>query len=363
MKTYPLLLAVTIALSLHAIAQDDTTRSKSSTKLLAFPVVARSMETGWIFGGVTCLTFRVKKDDTLSRTSNMQALVLYSINKQLVTVLNGTTYFPNENYILNHRVSYSYFPDKFWGMGRHTRDADEESYQFRQYFIFLHGMKKLRKHLFAGAMYEQQTVMQVNYAEAGVFEKQKIPGRKGYRVSGLGLSATFDNRANAFYPDKGSFMQVTAKHFCKGLGSDFNYTTIVQDLRQYIPLYKKNILAVQLYNCMNLGNVIPLRSLAALGGDNCMRGYYSGRFRDKQQMALQAEWRIPVYGRWGAVAFGSTGDVARKVMDYDFKEMKYAYGGGVRFALNKQEKLNLRLDYGFTSSKNQGFYLQLGEAF
>jgi hemolysin activation/secretion protein len=114
---------------------------------------------------------------------------------------------------------------------------------------------------------------------------------------------------------------------------------------------------------MNMGRVIPLRSLASLGGDNCMRGYYSGRYRDKQQIALQAEWRMPVYGRWGVVAFGSTGDVARKVMGYDFRDMKYAYGGGLRCALNKKEKLNLRLDYGLTSNNNQGFYLQLGEAF
>jgi outer membrane protein assembly factor BamA len=321
------------------------------------------METGWMFGGVTCLTFRVNKADTVSRTSNMQALVLYSVNKQLVTVLNGTTYFANEKYILNHRFSYSYFPDKFWGMGRQTPESAMELYQFKQYFLYLHGMRKVAKNLFAGALYEQQRVMKVNYEKSGVFDEQKIPGRKGYRVSGLGVSATYDSRNNAFSPNKGRFVQATAKHFFSAIGSDFEFTNLVQDLRQYIPVYKKNVLALQLYNCMNLGGDIPLRSLAALGGDNCMRGYYSGRYRDKQQIALQAEWRMPVYGRWGIVAFGSTGDVARKVMGYDFRGMKYAYGAGARFALNKQEKLNLRLDYGFTSDKNQGFYLQLGEAF
>jgi outer membrane protein assembly factor BamA len=363
LKTPLLLLAICLALASCVIAQNDSARPQPSTKLLAFPVIARSMETGWIFGGVTCLTFRVNKSDTVSRTSNMQALVLYSVNKQLVTVLNGTTYFPNEKYILNHRLSYSFFPDKFWGMGRQTPDSAEESYQFRQYFIFLHGMRKVAKSLFAGVLYEQQTVMQVNYEKSGVFDKQKVPGRKGYRVSGIGLSATYDNRNNAFAPDKGSFLQMTSKHFFSAIGSDFDYTTLVQDFRQYIPVYKKNVLALQLYNCMNIGGDIPLRSLAALGGDNCMRGYYSGRYRDKQQIALQAECRMQVCGQWGVVAFGSAGDVARKVMGYDFKGMKYAYGGGLRCALNKKEKLNLRLDYGFTSNKNQGFYLQLGEAF
>jgi outer membrane translocation and assembly module TamA len=108
---------------------------------------------------------------------------------------------------------------------------------------------------------------------------------------------------------------------------------------------------------------VPLRSLASFGGNNSMRGYYDGRYRDKDQLVFQAEYRIPVYGKWGVVVFGSTGDVSSKFTDYTFGDLKYSYGAGIRFAISKKEKLNLRLDYGIGQGNNNGLYFQLGEAF
>lgn len=364
MKVFPLLWAITLfAPVLQVTAQTDSLPAARGKKLLVFPVIARSVETGWMFGTVASSTFRISKSDTVSRTSNAQALALYSTKSQLVSAINGTLFFPQEKYILNYRFSYSYFPDKFWGMGRYAPDSVVEPYQFKQFYTLLHGMRKVGRGWFIGGVYELQKVLSVSYEKDGLFDKQQVPGKQAYLVSGLGASITYDNRNNAFSPDKGSFFELTAKYYMPAIGSDFTYSNIIQDIRQYIPVGKKNVVALQLYNFMNLGNEIPLRSLGVLGGDNCMRGYYSGRFRDKQMMALQAEWRMPVYKRFGIVAFGSTGDVAEKVMDYNLRDLKYAWGGGIRFALNQKERLNLRLDYGFTSNKGQGFYLQLAEAF
>ncbi|BAV09083.1 outer membrane protein [Filimonas lacunae] len=349
---------------LSSFAQKDSSSTALPTnKFLAFPVVARSVETGWMFGGVGVSIFRVNKKDTVSRASSIQALALYSLNKQLLTVINGTIYLPGEKYILNHQFSYSYFPDKFWGMGPHTRDSFVEPYQFKQYYVFLHGMRKVSRGLFVGGVYELQRVMDMQYKHNGLFDKEQVAGRTGYLISGVGGSFTYDNRNDAFAPSKGTFLQFTGKYYNPLFGSDFTYWNVIQDVRQYIPVNKKNVLALQLYNFMNMGREVPIRSLAALGGSSIMRGYYSGRYRDKQLLAFQAEWRMQVYKRIGVVAFGGTGDVASKTMNYDFKDLKYAYGGGLRFALSNKERLNLRLDYGFTNKHDQGFYLQLGEAF
>ena len=357
--------AITIATLLCAIttiAQTDSLKPVNVNRLLMFPVVARSVETNWIFGTVACGTFRIDHHDSLSRTSNIQVLTLYSMKKQFVAAINGTIYFPNENYILNHRFSYSYFPDKYWGIGSHSKESSEESYKFKQYYVYMHLMKKVSKDFFLGVLYEQQRLLTMHYLPGGMFDKESIPGRKGYLVSGTGLSATLDNRNNAFSPDKGTYIQASARFFSSAIGSDFNYVNIVQDIRKYIPA-KKGIFAFQLFNYMNIGRHIPLRSMAALGGDNIMRGYYNGRFRDRQQLVIQAEYRVPVYNRWGIVFFTSAGDVTGGLMNYSIGSLKYAYGSGIRFALNKAEKLNLRLDYGMTSTGNKGFYLQLGEAF
>ena len=329
---------------------------------MIFPVVAKSIETGWSFGTVGALTFRMFAKDTLSRTSNMQLLLLYSTKKQLVTAINGAQYFDKEKYILNEQVSYSSYPDKFWGLGKHTADNAEEPYKYNQYYIYLHLLRKISPNFFVGLLYEKQKVWNINYVAGGVLDQQQVLGRFGYHVSGLGSSLTYDKRNNAFAPGKGFFGQFSVNYFNKFWGSDFEYTNFILDLRKYIPVVRNQVLALQLFSFNNVGDV-PLRSLASFGGSNRMRGYYDGRYKDMNQMVVQAEYRFPVYRRFSAVVFGGTGSVARDFNDYSLNDLRYSYGGGIRYALDKKEKLNIRIDYGIGQGKNSGLYLQLGEAF
>lgn len=342
------------------IAQKDSAKHKH---ILIFPVIARSIETSWSFGLAGSSTFHLSKFDSATRTSNIQSILLYSLKKQFIAAITGSIYFKNEEYILHEQLSYSSFPDKFWGIGKYTSGKPED-YKFNQYYIYLHLMKNLGNKLFAGLLFEFQNVLEVDYVKGGLFDQQNIVGRTPYKVSGLGLSFTFDNRNNAFAPDKGYFAQLYFNHFDKGFGSNYNYTNLVVDCRKFISIYKKQVLALQAFSFTNFGDEIPLRSLATFGGANLMRGYYAGRYRDKQQFIFQTEYRIPISKRLGAVAFYSLGDVGNSLHEFAIKDLKYAYGGGLRIALNKSEKLNLRLDYGIgQGKKNNGFYLQLGESF
>jgi len=342
-------------------AQKDSSFRKNH--LLVLPVIARSIETSWSFGTAISSTFHINKNDSAIRTSNVQGLVLYSLKKQFIAAINGTIYFPGEKFILSEQLSYSFFPDKFWGLGRMTPDSNAEPYNFRQFYVYLHGQRSLARHLFIGAIYEYQRLIKVSYIPGGLFDKQNILGRDGYQVSGLGASLTYDTRNDAFAPDKGVFLQGYFNHFANWLGSDFNYTNYVLDSRGFINTYKKQVLALQAYIFINSGEV-PLRSLASFGGASSMRGYYDGRYRDKNQVIMQAEYRVPVYRRLGAVAFGGIGNVSSNCDFLSTVALKYSYGGGLRIALTKSEKLNLRLDYGLSrGAKSKGFYFQLGEAF
>lgn len=341
-------------------SQNDSLGAKP---LMIFPVISKSIETGWSFGMVGSLTYRpplVK--DTNTRTSNMQLLLLYSTKKQFVAAINGSRYFRKEKYILNHQFSFSSFPDKFWGLGKNTQDGDEEAYKYDQYYVYLHLLRKIAPHFFLGALFEHQKVWNISYTAGGLFDQQQVFGRHGYKVAGLGASLTYDKRNNAFSPDNGLFCQLYFNHFGRYLGSDYVYTNFVFDLRKYIPVTKTSVLAFQVFSFSNRGDV-PLRSLASFGGANRMRGYYDGRFKDYDQLLFQTEYRFPIYKRFSAVAFGGTGTVGRNFADYSFLDLKYSYGAGLRIAVNKKEKLNIRIDYGIGQGKNSGLYLQLGEAF
>ena len=342
-------------------AQKDSTLKKHH--FLVLPIIARSIETDWSFGAAVSSTFHLKSQtDSFTRTSNLQALALYSIKKQFVAAINGSIYFPGEKYILNQQISYSYFPDKFWGLGKHTPDSNEEPYTYNQFYIYLHPQRLLGNKLFLGVLYEFQKLWNIQYEAGGLFDKENIYGRYGYEVSGMGLSLTYDTRNNAFAPDRGMMMQTHFEHFTHLLGSDFEYTNYVIDLRKFLRIYRHQVLALQAYGLFNTGEV-PIRSLAALGGANSMRGYYNGRYRDNNQYVFQAEYRIPLFWRLGCVAFTDFGNVSKRLEDLTIKYLKYSYGAGLRIALSKAERLNLRLDYGIGRGTSRGFYFQLGEAF
>jgi len=342
------------------IPLSDSTPTK---QILIFPVIARSIETDWSFGIATSATFHLAKSDTVTRTSNMQGLALYSLKKQTVVAINGTQYFKKEHFILNEQLSYSYFPDNFWGIGKYSPDSAKEAYTFKQYYLYLHLMRHLGKRCYIGLLYEMQKVLKVEYEPNGIFDKQNVAGRTPYLISGAGLSFTYDTRTEAFSPGTGTFAQFYFNHFGKMTGSDYDYTNIVLDYRKFYTLYKHQVLALQGYFFGNVGSEVPIRSLASFGGNNSMRGYYDGRYRDKNQLVFQGEYRMPVYNRWGVVVFGSTGNVSSTFANYSLNELKYSYGAGIRFAISKKEKLNLRLDYGIGQGDNKGLYFQLGEAF
>lgn len=346
----------------RANAQTDTLKIPTTHNVLVLPVIARSIETNWSFGVASSFTFHLNPADKFVRTSNVQALALYSLRKQFVVAINGSIYFPGEKYIINQQFSYSYYPDKFWGLGKTSQDSSEENYNYKQYYIYLHPQTHLGNKIYLGLLYEFQRLFDVKYDSGGLFDKQNISGRKGYHVSGLGASFTYDTRNNAFSPDKGVMLQFYFNHFANYFGSDYNYTNFVIDARKFLNTYKKQVLALQASAFFNAGNV-PLRSLALLGGANKMRGYYEGRYRDKNLIVVQTEYRLPLFWRFSAVGFGDVGNVADNLSEMNFHCLKYSYGAGLRFALNPTEKLNLRLDYGIGAGKSNGFYLQLGEAF
>lgn len=330
--------------------------------VLVLPIIARSIETGWSFGAATAATFHIKSRDTVTRTSNAQALALYTTRRQFVMAINGSIYFPGERFILNEQFSYSSFPDNFWGLGKHAADSSKESYKYKQYYIYLHPQLLVAPNLFLGIVFEHQHVFDVEYTPGKLFDKENIRGRYGYHTSGLGLSFTYDTRNNAFSPDRGVMAQFWFDHFASFMGSNYTYTNYVFDFRRFIRILPGQVLALQAFGSFNSGEV-PLRSLAYIGGANNLRGYYAGRFRDKNAAILQGEYRVQVYRRIGVVGFAGIGNVGPELKDLDLQSLKESWGGGLRIALNQKEKLNLRIDYGFARGKSSGLYLQIGEAF
>ena len=171
----------------------------------------------------------------------------------------------------------------------------------------------------------------------------------------------WDSRDGIFFPTSGFYGQAKWLSFGAWLGSDFDYNRVEVDLRWYKSLKPNHILATQVFSKATTSGT-PFYEMPALGGQRIMRGYYEGRYRDELFLAGQVEYRFPIKGRLGAVGFAGLGDVAPDFPGFEMRDVKTTLGGGLRFAFNKDEKVNLRMDIGFGRSTN-GVYFGLEEAF
>lgn len=350
-----------------SVGTTDSAKLKNdSLKNLHFvilPAVFKSPETGFAFGIAASLSFKTtNRLDSLTRTSVIQTVDFFTTKKQNLQTLDATVYSPKEKYIFYTQVSHSYFPDKFWGMGPNSKDANKEDYTFEQFYFFPNIKRKIRNNLFAGIVYEYQNVFQLDYKKGGVFDTSAFYGKSKYVVSGFGFSLSYDTRNQSIWPTKGVLFESLIYQFDKIIGSDYHFLKWTVDARYFHKLYRNNVLALQLYNYSTFGQT-PFRDQAALGGMGNMRGIYSGRFRDNNFTSFIAEYRIPIIWRFGIVVFGDVGNVYNKLSDWETSPLKYSFGSGLRFALLKKERLNIRLDYGYYNSENNGVYFTVGECF
>ena len=120
-------------------------------------------------------------------------------------------------------------------------------------------------------------------------------------------------------------------------------------------------MALQAYGYFTEGNV-PWSEMGALGSDVIMRGYYSGRYRDKNYIAAQAEYRVPLNKVSGFVFFAGFGEVAHTLNAFTVQGLKPDAGLGYRFTVDRRERLNIRLDYGI-GRNTTNFYFTIAEAF
>jgi outer membrane translocation and assembly module TamA len=71
--------------------------------------------------------------------------------------------------------------------------------------------------------------------------------------------------------------------------------------------------------------------LPSAGGGSSLRGYNSWRFRDRNSLLLQVEWRVVVNRFLDTALFYDAGKVTAHTRDLDLNDLKDDYGLGFRF--------------------------------
>ncbi|MFC2165565.1 BamA/TamA family outer membrane protein [Acidobacteriota bacterium] len=345
-------------------ADEEKEKSEKKSKdnsFIALPVIFYSPETKLAFGVGGGYYFRTVKGDALTNLSHLNGFMIYTLRNQFRITLAPDFYFKRNVYRLQGALSFSYFTDKLFGVGPDTTKDMEENFISRIYIFNLNLQRKIFLGFSGGIKLELARSTLVEVDEDGLLATGKILGSEGGISSGLGLALNWDTRDNINFPVLGSYHQAYVVFFRRTLGSDFHFTKYVLDCRKYFTFLASQVLAIQGYFSFISGDP-PFQMMSLMGGQNNMRGYWMGRFRDKNLIIVQAEYRIPLVKRIGVVGFAGLGNVAERLSHFGRSDLKYSLGFGLRYAFNPKEKLNLRLDVGFTK-EGAGFYITATEAF
>jgi hypothetical protein len=337
--------------------------AKERTFIIA-PEFARKPETGFLTGVYYLQLFRLSpKSDTATRTSNVESYFDYTERKQIIAQIRNNLMFKKERFILRGENIYTKFPSLFWGVGTKTTVDMQEPISFEMASVSQRLVVRMGSRYFAGVQYQYQKVSNVQHIKGGLFDQYIIPGSQGSTTSGAGFVFLYDSRDNILNSYKGLYIDASVLFNQQAFGGEFFYNNVTIDIRKYISLSKKKVrvLALQALINYNDGNV-PFRQMATMGGDMIMRGYYTGRFRDKVIAAAQAEFRFKVWKAIGFTVFTSIAEVGPKPETFNMNDIHYTIGGCFRFMINKVERLNIGIDTGF-GYQTSGLYFNSGEAF
>ncbi|AFY03177.1 BamA/TamA family outer membrane protein [Bdellovibrio bacteriovorus] len=249
----------------------------------------------------------------------------------------------------------------FYGIG-YDQNKEDISIPLKQQVEFagLRLMKQVTNKLFLG--------LELIGAEITTnIETESIPGNLTNEIVAKtdfvapNLKAERDTRNDSFYPTQGSLFDLQAEFHSEELHDNTTYQTYKISWNQYLDLAPFSVLAYRLMARFAYGDV-PFYSLSMFGQGGDLRGYETGKYRDKMMWAAQTEYRYRFTDRWGGVAFAGAGQLAPKVSEFDGAAFLGSGGLGLRFRLAQKNPVDFRFDTAYGDQKIS-YYFSVGQSF
>lgn len=174
------------------------------------------------------------------------------------------------------------------------------------------------------------------------------------------IPVQIDSRDHEQYPRNGWLVTARASLYRESAGSDFDAETLKLSANHYLPMRDQDVLASRIVVRSSSGDA-PFFLLSTFGGGTDLRGYPSGRYRDRMMYALQTEYRWHVSDRWILTGFAGFGEVADSFADMGDNFLPAA-GIGARFILSEKHRVSLSTDIA-VGNDGAEFYFGVGEAF
>lgn len=320
------------------------------------PILMSTAETGLQVGGLV-MRF-LNPEDTVNKSSTLGFAIRASQKMQVQVNLFPEWYWAENRYHATAELNAISWPAEFYGIGNGSDIPKEEADPYLAQG--LSGKAMLERAIWPGISlgpHVEFNVEDIENRSQGRLLHAEIPGEKGGLIVGAGAVGTYDGRDAIYWTRRGFYLRAQNLWHAKGIGSDFDYDSYGLEVKRFFPFFSTGALGLAATLKMQTGNA-PFRELSTPDGDHQLRGMVRGKYRDRDLLLLQAEYKSYFTDRdwlganWirnhlGWAAFAEVGQVAHEPGEFAVDKFRPAFGLGLRYAMNPAQRMNIRIDLGF----------------
>lgn len=351
---------------IHKTFSTEVDSSGNGNSFFVVPAFGYAQETGAEIGVAATYNFFLDKTSSSRKTSTLTLISTFTTKGQKKINTNAELWTKDNDYHILLELRARDWPFNFYGIGNKTRKADEDLLDHTLYRVKVEVEKKIANHIYLGLNSSYDHFKFADQEADGIFDTLPLYGKDGGQYVTFGFSALYDSRDLPTYSNTGIYLRIKGAYAPPFFTSkDYKGTMVEADLRGFKKLYRNVNLAAQILYRGTYGHNLPFYTLRDLGGDMTMRGYYLGRYRDKNYIATQAEIRYRFHPRLGINAFAGTGTTFSKTFS---ARLVPSYGIGGRYFYSLKHASSIRLDYAIGEQRHgekrqSGIYLSIAEAF
>ena len=347
----------------------DSTSLKEGGRVVAIlPTPGYAPQSGFFAQLVTNVAIR----NTGANVSILNLVATYTQFKQSILQYTTSYFSKNNKYYISTDWRWMDYPQATYGLGMSTSLDDAIDMNFTYLRLYQTVMRSVGKNLYIGIGYQYDNHWKIE----SFADNDRIESISGYTLgvsgksvsSGPTVSFLFDSRTNAMSATQGLYANVVFRQNLKSLGSNTNYQALLIDARKFFDLSgnTNQILALWSYNSFTFGRT-PYLDMPSTGWDtnvNMGRGFIQGRFRGKNLLYFEAEYRFALTRSQflGGVLFSNVQTVS-EITNNRFQKVIPSAGAGLRIRINKFSRANLAIDYAMGADGSRNIYFNFGEVF
>lgn len=278
----------------------------------------------------------------------------------------------NQRVFLDFTLRQSNFPQEdFYGLGPRSRKRDRTNYRLEETAYLGTAGVRWKRWLRTGV---NGGLLNINVGRGTdvrfpsterVFTNAQAPGLDRqtdfYQV---GAFAELDYRDEPGNPRSGGNYHAQWTLFGDREHSRHTFRRYEAELQQYLPfLNRRRVIAFRAKTSLtdtSPGQVVPFYMQQSIGGAEDLRGFREFRFRDKNLMVYNLEYRWEAFSGLDMAVFGDAGKVFPNRSDFNLSRLEGCYGMGFRF--NQAKSVFIRIDVG-KSREGLRYFFKFGHVF